>query len=81
MNDHHKLGHDGNAQPANETPSAKDRVCGMNVRLNAGKPGHEHAGETYHFCSQGCHDKFAADPVHYLSGAHKQLNDDLPSGA
>ena len=80
MNDHHHQGHGGDAQPADEPPPVKDPVCGMNVRLNAGKPNHEHAGETYHFCSQGCHDKFAADPAHYLSGAHKRQNDNLPSG-
>ncbi len=47
--------------------TAKDPVCGMTVKLDQGKPSFDHKGETYHFCSQGCHDKFAADPEHFLS--------------
>ncbi len=60
--------------------TAKDPVCGMTVKLNAGKPSHEHKGETYHFCSQGCHDKFAADPEHILSGAHREKAKNQPKG-
>ncbi|MEO0383174.1 MAG: heavy metal translocating P-type ATPase [Pseudomonadota bacterium] len=45
-----------------------DPVCGMSVRLDADKPSLEHKGDTYRFCSQGCHDKFEADPYFYLSG-------------
>ncbi|MDP2232662.1 MAG: YHS domain-containing protein, partial [Actinomycetota bacterium] len=47
----------------------KDPVCGMSVALDADKPSLEYAGLTYHFCSQKCHGKFAADPAHYLAGA------------
>ncbi|MBT5667202.1 MAG: heavy metal translocating P-type ATPase [Rhodospirillaceae bacterium] len=59
----------------------KDPVCGMNVPLNAGKPEFEHEGETYHFCSQGCHDKFAADPGHFISGTHKKQSAPPAQGA
>jgi len=38
----------------------------MTVDPNAGKPSHEHAGHTYHFCSAGCRDKFVAEPQKYL---------------
>lgn len=48
--------------------AVKDPVCGMTVKLDAGKPSLEHKGDTYHFCSQGCRDKFEADPYFYLSG-------------
>ncbi len=65
-------GHDGD--------TVKDPVCGMDVRLGAGKPSFERDGETWHFCSQSCHDKFAADPEHYLSGAHRQAYEDMPAG-
>ncbi|HUS55181.1 MAG TPA: YHS domain-containing protein, partial [Thermohalobaculum sp.] len=44
----------------------RDPVCGMTVDPNAGKPSHEHAGHTYHFCSAGCRDKFVAEPQKYL---------------
>ena len=63
-----------------ETPVALDPVCGMKVDTTANKPVHSHDGQQYHFCSQGCHDKFAADPEHYLSGAHRKAQEDLPSG-
>ena len=51
---------------AEATASARDPVCGMTVTLGAGKPSLEHAGQTYHFCSTKCHDKFAVDPALYL---------------
>jgi Cu+-exporting ATPase len=30
----------------------------------------EHAGQTYHFCSDGCRAKFIADPARYLGDQH-----------
>jgi len=57
-----------------------DPVCGMSVDPAAGKPHLNHDGTTYYFCGQGCCDKFAADPGHYLSGGHKKMAKDLPAG-
>jgi Cu+-exporting ATPase len=70
------------AENANDIKSVigVDPVCGMNVDFSAGKPTYEHAGADYHFCSAGCRDKFAADPDHYLSGAHKKAEENLPKG-
>ncbi|MCR9123578.1 MAG: heavy metal translocating P-type ATPase [Phyllobacteriaceae bacterium] len=45
-----------------------DPVCGMSVAVDAGKPSFAHKEWTFHFCSEGCRDKFAADPWFYLSG-------------
>ena len=45
---------------------AIDPVCGMTVDPNAGKPAYQHGGHTFHFCSEGCRTKFAADPDRYL---------------
>lgn len=63
-------GHDDH-QP-NQIPTgaatATDPVCGMTVRLDAGKPSHEWDGEDFHFCSGKCHDRFVADPYFYASG-------------
>ena len=73
-------GSSGDARPEHEGETVTDPVCGMTVRLNAGKPAFEHESETFHFCSQSCHDKFAADPEHYLSGAHKQAYENMPAG-
>ncbi|MEZ5872826.1 MAG: heavy metal translocating P-type ATPase [Nitratireductor sp.] len=45
----------------------RDPVCGMLVDPAKGKPRLEMDGHVYHFCCQGCHDKFAADPAQYLT--------------
>ncbi len=65
---------------AAEVTTVKDPVCGMSVALGAGKPSFEHDRKTWHFCSQKCHDKFAADPAHYLTGAHKEKSPPVPAG-
>ena len=49
-----------------EMQMAIDPVCGMTVDPNAGKPSYQHGAHTYHFCSEGCRSKFAADPSRYL---------------
>lgn len=51
--------------------ATKDPVCGMTVAPDAGKPTARHQGHTYHFCSTSCHDKFVANPEHYLAATHK----------
>ncbi len=45
----------------------RDPVCGMTVDPEAGKPGHEHGGHIYHFCSPRCHDNFVAEPDAYMT--------------
>ncbi len=52
--------------------TATDPVCGMSVKLNAGKPSLTYQGEEYHFCNPKCHHKFEADPYFYLSGAKEK---------
>ena len=47
--------------------TAIDPVCGMTVDTSIGKPTHEHAGTTYHFCREGCRIKFAENPERYLA--------------
>jgi len=54
------------------TPTAIDPVCGMTVKLNAGKPEFEWKGETYHFCNPKCKHRFEADPVFFVSGNNKR---------
>ena len=46
---------------------ATDPVCGMKVDIGAQGPSYARAGETYRFCSEGCREKFAADPERYLT--------------
>lgn len=46
---------------------AKDPVCGMTVEIPNAEFTAEHEGLTYYFCSQGCLDRFTADPGAYVS--------------
>jgi Cu+-exporting ATPase len=46
--------------------TVRDPVCGMNVDPRTSKHRFDHHGETFHFCSDGCRGKFAADPAKYL---------------
>ncbi len=83
---HHQPEHSHNAHGSHHNHAAagattvKDPVCGMSVALGAGKPSLEHDGTTWHFCSQKCHDKFAANPAPYLPGAHKEEAPPAPAG-
>ena len=45
---------------------AVDPVCGMKVNPATSRHRCDHAGITYHFCCNGCREKFAADPEKYL---------------
>src|SRR3546814_8072735 len=51
------------------TGVVRDPVCGMTVDPAAGKPSHAHAGRLFHFCSAGCHTKFAAAPDVYVEAS------------
>jgi adenylate cyclase len=41
---------------------AIDPVCGMRVDTDDAAATADYEGETYYFCSQGCHDAFVSDP-------------------
>jgi len=74
-------GHDHAHQGGIAADSVIDPVCGMTVKLGAGKPHLTHEGEEYHFCNPKCHDKFQADPYFYLSGANKRKAKAAPKNA
>ncbi|OIP11686.1 MAG: copper-translocating P-type ATPase [Betaproteobacteria bacterium CG2_30_68_42] len=40
----------------------------------------EHEGRAYHFCSQHCHDKFAANPAQYLTQPQRRRSHAAPKG-
>lgn len=44
-----------------------DPVCSMTVSPDAAAGKHVHGGKTYYFCSNGCNEKFVADPEKYLN--------------
>ena len=51
-----------------QVASAKviDPVCGMSIDAEAAVTA-EHEGETYHFCSANCKEKFMEDPEKHMS--------------
>ena len=44
-----------------------DPVCGMTVDQAAAQHRVDHEGACFAFCSAHCAERFAADPVHFLS--------------
>jgi P-type Cu+ transporter len=58
---------DGDLTQKDQAHRVTDPVCGMKVDPHAGKPRQDYQGHAYHFCSDGCQAKFAADPERYLS--------------
>ena len=47
----------------------RDPVCGMTVDPGAGKPRLEHDGHLFHFCHDGCRDKFTMNPDAYIQAS------------
>lgn len=58
--------------------TVKDPVCGMSVKLDAGKPSLSYKGDVYHFCNPKCHDRFDGDPYFYLSGNKSKRKNNTP---
>ncbi|RWP00570.1 MAG: heavy metal translocating P-type ATPase [Mesorhizobium sp.] len=69
--DHDHHAHSGccsaKAAPSVADAVIRDPVCGMTVDPAVGKPIAEHGGHLYHFCSERCRLKFAAEPEKYLT--------------
>jgi len=58
---------DHDHDPADIHHVVRDPVCGMTVDPEAGKPSLQHDLVMYHFCSEGCRQKFEATPEAYLT--------------
>ncbi len=63
--DHHHHAASGNAP---DSEIATDPVCGMTVEIREGIRSRDYSGETFHFCSVDCQEKFDADPYFYAVG-------------
>jgi heavy metal translocating P-type ATPase len=66
--------HDGSVRaPVRPAATHTDPVCGMQVepRLTRSVT---YDGRAYYFCSQGCKDKFRADPLRYLKPAATEID-------
>ncbi|RME03093.1 MAG: YHS domain-containing protein, partial [Deltaproteobacteria bacterium] len=46
--------------------TTRDPVCGMPVVVEGARYRHEHGGDTFYFCCQGCLEKFRAHPERFL---------------
>jgi P-type Cu+ transporter len=68
------------ADDSDATHFAVDPVCGMKVDPHTAKHRAHHAGRTYYFCSNGCREKFVADPARYLA-KQKSPPAPVPAGA
>ncbi|MEG3184331.1 heavy metal translocating P-type ATPase [Lysobacter erysipheiresistens] len=63
-----KAAHSCCSAAAPSTPTTvTDPVCGMQVDPATSAHHTKHAGETYHFCSARCRERFVATPDKYLS--------------
>lgn len=49
-----------------------DPVCGMTLDADQVVAKVEHAGKTYHFCSEACRKRFTAEPGTYVSRASQE---------
>jgi len=49
---------------------ARDPVCGMEVDPHSAGYASEYGGETYHFCSDSCMNKFNQDPAGFTEERH-----------
>lgn len=58
----------------------KDPVCGMMIDPATASFRESYAGETYYFCSEGCHRRFVADPKRYLSLEQNKPEPPVPEG-
>ena len=76
---HHGPDHHRDDADSAITRSEIDPVCGMSVAANAERSV-EHRGQKYLFCSNGCRDRFAANPEQYLKPKAPSPSQ-LPAGA
>ena len=60
---------------------ATDPVCGMKVDTANPRGGsHEHEGRAYYFCNPRCRERFAADPVAFLTAPAPRVETDPVCG-
>ena len=77
---HHHHGHDhGNDAPAG-ADTATDPVCGMTVQVTDKTRTETYDGQSFHFCSDGCQEKFRNDPYFYASGNAEKAKGNVAQG-
>mgnify|MGYP001250118282 FL=1 len=78
MANHHH--HHATSDTKTGAKTATDPVCGMQVEIKEGARTRDYGGETFHFCSAGCQEKFDADPYFYASGNAKKAGQKAQPG-
>ncbi len=56
-----------------ESATAVDPVCGIDVKKEGAKHTYVYKEKTYYFCMAGCKDKFVENPGEYLKDAEEQV--------
>ncbi|SEP21146.1 Cu+-exporting ATPase [Salinihabitans flavidus] len=77
MSDH---AHHHHSAPEPGAKTATDPVCGMQVERREDARTRDYGGETFYFCSDGCREKFEADPYFYASGNAEMTSKQSPPG-
>ncbi|KRS10995.1 heavy metal translocating P-type ATPase [Roseovarius indicus] len=73
---HHNHGKDS---PAG-ADTATDPVCGMTVQVTEKTRTDTYDGQSFHFCSDGCQEKFRNDPYFYASGNAEKAKGNVAQG-
>lgn len=77
---HHGPGEQEHGSAANDADNrVKDPVCGMMVDPHTAKHRATYKGKAWYFCSNGCREKFTADPEKYLA-EKAQAAEEVPPG-
>ncbi|EPX82131.1 Lead, cadmium, zinc and mercury transporting ATPase, Copper-translocating P-type ATPase [Salipiger mucosus DSM 16094] len=77
---HHHSHRDHDAHISEGAQTATDPVCGMTVEVTGDTRTQAFGGETFHFCSEGCEEKFKADPWFYASGNADEAGQQVQPG-
>jgi len=75
----HAVVHHGTKEEQGLEKPFTDPVCGMRVAADPQKE-IRYEGQTYHFCSSGCMDRFRANPQAYVSPAKEEPAPVAPEG-
>jgi P-type Cu+ transporter len=59
--------HEHKEQKEEAMATVKDPVCGMEVDPATAAASEEYEGETYHFCSESCHERFVSTPERFAA--------------
>src|SRR6056297_269572 len=73
--DNQHRGRDGDMPTGAKT--ATDPVCGMTVEVTEKTRTETYDGQSFHFCSDGCQEKFRNDPYFYASGNAEKAKDNV----